>query len=84
MEGIQFDEPTYGMQTGRPQQNKGLTAWLLKKGIAKDRQQAQYILIGVAVAAVVVMLFFMMKDDKKVLPGVNPATGELLPGETNL
>ncbi len=73
MEGIQFDEPTYGMSTRRPQQNKGLTAWLLKKGIAKDRQQAQYILIGVAVVAVVVGFLFISQSGGEI-PAPSPSS----------
>ncbi len=83
MEGIQFDEPTYGTPY-RPPQNRGLVNWLLKKGIAKDKQQAQYILVGVAVVAIVVGLFaFSSGNTNTIQPGVNPATGEILPGETN-
>lgn len=34
----------------------GMGAWLIKKGLARDARQADYILIGVAVAALVLAL----------------------------
>ena len=57
MAGIQFEEdqqyqPGYGM----PEQSV-LIRWVLATGLVKGEKQAQYVLLGIVVAAILIMLF---------------------------
>ena len=53
MSNVQFNE---GQSSRRASTSGGLTGWLLKKGWVKTKQQAQLVLLGVAVVAIVVAL----------------------------
>ncbi len=60
VEGIQFDEPTYSVPSSvRNMQNKGLSAWLIEKGLVRDKKQAQLVLLGVIGISIIISLFFI-------------------------
>lgn len=55
MSNVQFNE---GQSGRRVSTSGGLTGWLLKKGWVKTKQQAQLVLLGVAVVAIVLAFIF--------------------------
>ena len=64
---VQFNEPNYGGNPYMRQQgNKGLVGWLISKGYAKDRKQANNILLGVAIGAVLLMIFMWPSSNSYV------------------
>lgn len=54
---IQFDEPEYRMPTLQVPRNL-FVDFLINKGLAKDKQQATYILFGVIGVCVLVVIWF--------------------------
>lgn len=58
MEEVRFDsEQEFARPQAAAQGPRGLTALVMKWGLAKDEKTAQYILVGITVAAMLVMLF---------------------------
>jgi hypothetical protein len=64
MEDVQFDEssegPTFVRHTATRKEEGGFIGFLIKHQYAKTRQQAQYILLGVAVAALIASVIIFM------------------------
>ncbi|OGG51079.1 hypothetical protein A3C18_03710 [Candidatus Kaiserbacteria bacterium RIFCSPHIGHO2_02_FULL_54_11b] len=60
---------------GRPPASQGfdLTGMLMKWGVASSRQQAEYVLIGIAVLAIVVGVFFYLSGSSgSPIPSADP------------
>jgi len=78
---IQFDEP--GMAYNRPPvvaRHSFPTQLLLKTGLVKDEQQAQYALAGIALLALVITFFMYSGAGNKVAPAPqikNNKTGQV-------
>lgn len=56
---MQFDEPTYRMSPRQVHRNL-FVDFLIKRGWAKDEQQAVYILLGVAAVASITAIWLFM------------------------
>ena len=73
---IQFHKPEYRIPTRQIQRNL-FADFLVKKGWAKDKQQAMYILLGVIGVCVLVTMFVMFggknEPDQIYDGGSNPA-----------
>jgi hypothetical protein len=52
MSDIQFDN-NYGASQGGSSDVPGLTGWLIKKGIAKNRKSAEMIMLIFAIAGII-------------------------------
>lgn len=82
MADVQFSEEQFYERPVAPAASPPLIALVMRLGLAKQRQQAEYILIGVAVAAIVltiaVWLFSGTSSDAAV-PG--PLEQALVPGQ---
>jgi len=63
MSGVQFEEdynrPNFGNQNSS---EKGLTGWLIKKGIVKDEKSAQMVLISVMIICFGITGFLIFGD----------------------
>ncbi len=78
VEGIQFDEPTYNVPaSARRVQNKGISEWLIKNGLARDKKQAIYIMVIASIASIIVAMYFSSGSVNK--PNTNI---EILPQES--
>jgi hypothetical protein len=57
MKNVQFDEDVSSSRYIKKQEQTGITGFLIKKGIVKDLQQANILLIGIIV--VMAIIFFI-------------------------
>lgn len=76
---IQFDTP--GDDFSRPTQAVGssgtdLTSRLISWGLAKDRQQAQYVMLAIAACAII-LAFFVYKWSSPSAPAVLPTVPDM-------
>lgn len=62
---IQFDEPEYRVPRRQIQRNL-FVDFLIKRGWAKDKQQAMYILFGVIGVCILVTFWFFTKGGSEV------------------
>jgi hypothetical protein len=56
MSDIQFDN-NYGMDQGGSSDVPGMTGWLIKKGIAKNRKSAEMMMLVFAIAGIIFSIF---------------------------
>jgi len=70
---VKFDEPEYRAPRLQVTHNSFID-FLIKKGLAKDEQQAMYILFGVIGISVLVSLWFFRGNTPQV--PIDSATGE--------
>jgi hypothetical protein len=56
---IQFDEPVYKRPLSRTKPQNKFASFLIEKKIAKDEDQATYILLGIVGACILVVIFYM-------------------------
>lgn len=78
MADIQFDtEQEYARQSAQQSEPSGLTGLVQKWGLAKDNQQASYVLLGIAIAATITAIYIAIP--KSIDNSANPPPGaELL------
>lgn len=59
--------------------------WVIKYsgGYIKNKNQANYVVLGFIILAIIISLFLFFGGDEEaqITPGINPETGEELPGE---
>jgi len=79
MSDIQFDEPEYSVPA--QQIRRSLFAdFLIKNGLAKDKKQAVYILLGVIIFCILVALWFLIGSN--IFNGASPIHG-MIPNGTS-
>jgi len=59
MSDVQYENQGWMQQSKQPEKKTDFTDRLVKWGVASDRKQASYILLGVALMALLIAIFFM-------------------------
>jgi len=76
MSNIEFEEPRNIRRDYGIQNNPKMVQWLLDKNIAKDTQQATYVLIGIAILAIILTIIIITSggatDDSDYDPTIQP------------
>lgn len=83
MADIQFDtEQEYARQSVQQSESSGLTGLVQKWGLAKDNQQANYVLLGIAIGAFffTILVFMFSGPDKSTSSQYSPPPGVIIPG----
>lgn len=75
MSDIQFDNENRAPTTSRQKKAGGMTGWILDKGIASTKKQAQYFMFGVITVCVVVtgIIIFTGQDTQSSTAQEEPA-----------
>jgi len=65
MEGIQFNDNEEVFKQSAPAESQGIVALVQKWGWAKDKRQANYILLGIAAIAIMATAFLLFGGSSK-------------------
>jgi hypothetical protein len=67
---VRFEEEKF--QRPVPMTNRGIVGWLVRKGIVKDTNQANMLLLGVVLSSMVIVLLITFLSSTNTQPEPDP------------
>tara|TARA_B100000745_G_scaffold70940_1_gene42435 strand:- start:6428 stop:6700 length:273 start_codon:yes stop_codon:yes gene_type:complete len=71
MSTVQFDEPTYKSPVRKQSTQHLLADFLVRNNLAKNNQQATYMILGIAILAIIISLW-MISSSRNVIENPPP------------